>query len=205
MSRSDPRAVVLAAARPLFARYGFKKTSVDEILRAAGVSRATLYSYFAGKEEIFNEVVREEAAKLQRSVEEAVAAEATYSLKLRAYFQSLFGSLTECANLHNLSADVVTEIVPLAHGATVDVRDALLARLTQLLRDGVAAGELYVDRPEMVAEGLDAVIVSLQRLFLSRRDTPAMYAGIYDLFELTLRGMRTRGDDDCSTPREEKR
>jgi AcrR family transcriptional regulator len=43
----------------LFGRLGYFDTSVDAIAKAAGVSRATLYQYFKGKDEIFLELLNE--------------------------------------------------------------------------------------------------------------------------------------------------
>jgi AcrR family transcriptional regulator len=43
----------------LFGRVGYFDTSVDAIAKAAGVSRATLYQYFKGKDEIFLELLNE--------------------------------------------------------------------------------------------------------------------------------------------------
>lgn len=37
-----------------FARYGFRKTSMDELARAAEVSRQSLYNHFGSKEELFD-------------------------------------------------------------------------------------------------------------------------------------------------------
>lgn len=50
----------------LFGRLGFFDTSVDAIAKAAGVSRATLYQYFQGKEEIFLELLDECGSALFR-------------------------------------------------------------------------------------------------------------------------------------------
>ncbi len=44
---------VLDAAVGVFARYGFRKTSMEEVARAAGISRQGLYLQFANKEELF--------------------------------------------------------------------------------------------------------------------------------------------------------
>jgi AcrR family transcriptional regulator len=44
---------VLDAAIGVFARYGYRKTSMDDVARAAGVSRQGLYLSFANKEELF--------------------------------------------------------------------------------------------------------------------------------------------------------
>ncbi|MDJ0820217.1 MAG: TetR/AcrR family transcriptional regulator [Paracoccaceae bacterium] len=47
---------VLDGAREVFLRDGFEGASVDDIARAAGVSKATLYSYFPDKRLLFMEV-----------------------------------------------------------------------------------------------------------------------------------------------------
>jgi AcrR family transcriptional regulator len=49
--------VVLEAAVGVFVRYGYRKTSMDEVARAAGVSRQGLYLQFANKEELFRKTV----------------------------------------------------------------------------------------------------------------------------------------------------
>jgi AcrR family transcriptional regulator len=49
---------VLDAAVGVFARYGFRKTSMDEVARAAGVSRQGLYLQFANKEELFRKALQ---------------------------------------------------------------------------------------------------------------------------------------------------
>lgn len=49
---------VLDGARQIFMRDGFEGASVDDIARAAQVSKATLYSYFPDKRLLFSEVAR---------------------------------------------------------------------------------------------------------------------------------------------------
>ena len=53
---------VIAGARTVFMREGFEGASVDEIARDAGVSKATLYSYFPDKQHLFLEVLKTECA-----------------------------------------------------------------------------------------------------------------------------------------------
>ena len=49
----ERREAILAAAQLQFGRYGFRRTSMEDIAKETGVSRASLYSYFDNKEEIF--------------------------------------------------------------------------------------------------------------------------------------------------------
>jgi AcrR family transcriptional regulator len=68
--RGRKYAEVLAGAREVFLSDGFEGASVDTIARAAGVSKATLYSYFPDKRLLFMEVARCECG---RQAEAAVA------------------------------------------------------------------------------------------------------------------------------------
>jgi AcrR family transcriptional regulator len=69
---SDARqAALLDAAVGVFARYGYRKASMDEVARAAGVSRQGLYLQFANKEELFRKAVEH---TLNDQLEAAVAA-----------------------------------------------------------------------------------------------------------------------------------
>ncbi|MBS0123366.1 TetR/AcrR family transcriptional regulator [Thetidibacter halocola] len=61
---------VLDGAREVFLRDGFEGASVDDIARQAGVSKATLYSYFPDKRLLFMEVAR---AQCQHQADEALA------------------------------------------------------------------------------------------------------------------------------------
>jgi len=54
---------VLAGARDVFLAQGFEGASVDDIARAAGVSKATLYSYFPDKRLLFTEVASCECSR----------------------------------------------------------------------------------------------------------------------------------------------
>lgn len=62
------RQQLLDAALEQFGGRGFHATTVDDIARAAGVSRATLYQYFDSREEIVTELLEECGAALLRVV-----------------------------------------------------------------------------------------------------------------------------------------
>jgi TetR/AcrR family transcriptional regulator of autoinduction and epiphytic fitness len=62
---------LLEAAVSVFARYGYRKTSMDEVARAAGVSRQGLYLHFADKEALFRKAVE---YKLARQLSDALLA-----------------------------------------------------------------------------------------------------------------------------------
>lgn len=68
------RALVLDAAEREFAQQGYADTKVTAIARAAGVSLATFYKAFPGKEEVWNELHRRRNSELRARVDERIAA-----------------------------------------------------------------------------------------------------------------------------------
>jgi AcrR family transcriptional regulator len=54
----ERRALILQAAYGTFVSYGFKRTTMDDIARAAGLSRPALYVYFRSKPDIFRGLMR---------------------------------------------------------------------------------------------------------------------------------------------------
>ncbi len=67
----DPakRAQILDGAREVFARLGFDAASMNDITREAGVSKSTIYVYFASKEDLFEALVAETRERLFAEVE----------------------------------------------------------------------------------------------------------------------------------------
>jgi AcrR family transcriptional regulator len=73
---------LLEAAVGVFARYGFRKTSMEEVARAAGVSRQGLYLQFANKEELFRKAL-EHSLNSQLIAAEAALSRQTDGLERR--------------------------------------------------------------------------------------------------------------------------
>ncbi|MFM9841917.1 MAG: TetR/AcrR family transcriptional regulator [Dongiaceae bacterium] len=77
----DPakRQAILAAAQRLFLEKGLAAVSVDVIARAAGVSKLTVYSHFADKDDLFGQAVAEKCS--EHLPAETFAAAATMPLR----------------------------------------------------------------------------------------------------------------------------
>jgi AcrR family transcriptional regulator len=66
---------LLETARDLFASDGFAKTSIEDIVSKAGVTRGALYHHFGGKADIFRAVVEDEAGRLAKRLQRAASKE----------------------------------------------------------------------------------------------------------------------------------
>lgn len=66
---------ILDAAAELVLRWGYDKTTVDDVARAAGVAKGTIYLHWKTREELFTALLRRERAELAAEVERALAAD----------------------------------------------------------------------------------------------------------------------------------
>lgn len=85
---------VLAGARDVFMADGFEGASVDDIARAAGVSKATLYSYFSDKRLLFIEVARHECMLMAEKTEAQIDTTAPMQEVLTVAAQEIITFLT---------------------------------------------------------------------------------------------------------------
>lgn len=61
---------IMEAAKLVFANYGYTKTSMDDISKATGKSRSSIYHYFSNKKEVFEAVATQD---FQKTINEAQA------------------------------------------------------------------------------------------------------------------------------------
>ncbi len=91
-SEDARRAALLEAAFGVFARFGYRKTSMDEVARAAHISRQGLYLHFANKEDLFRATLRH---ALESSLGDArsalMADDAPLDERLRGAFDAWIG------------------------------------------------------------------------------------------------------------------
>lgn len=86
---ANRRERILQTAAQLFSRYGFRKTSIEDITRAAAISKGALYLEFGSKDELFDEVVVAEFLAYLDDVERRVLADPEGGRLSRMYVHSI--------------------------------------------------------------------------------------------------------------------
>lgn len=158
----DKATHIVQSAQPLFAQYGIRKVTTDDIARKAHVSKATVYRYFRNKSDIFDRVIEEEAAELLGAMESAVARHEKAVDKLRAHLMVHLKKVREFANFFRVTQDSWADYWP--HVARIR-RDFLKKEqelVAKIIRGGVKSGELKVRNPQEAALVLILSISSVE-------------------------------------------
>lgn len=76
---------ILQAAQQLFQKHGFQKVSMDDVAKAIGKGRSSLYYYYKSKDEIFEAVIDAEIRDILNEIGSAMAKADTVEEKIRAF------------------------------------------------------------------------------------------------------------------------
>jgi AcrR family transcriptional regulator len=85
--REAKQARVIEAAQPVLFRYGYRRVTMGDIAKAAGISRPALYLLFCNKEEVFAATLEAFMARTLAELREGLPAQDTVSGKLRFAFE----------------------------------------------------------------------------------------------------------------------
>jgi AcrR family transcriptional regulator len=145
---------VLEGARQVFLSDGFEGASVDDLARAAGVSKATLYSYFPDKRFLFMQVAKTECQRQADLAIETINMDAPVQQVLHdiaremvAFITSQFGKriFRICVGESDRFPELGREFY---ESGPKLIRD----RLVHFFEKGVARGELQIDDLNFAAE-----------------------------------------------------
>ncbi len=101
MALDDTRNKILSVADNLFGRFGFHKTSMDEIAKIARKAKGSLYYHFANKEELFKEVVSKEIVNFKDQLSVIISdSDLSASGKIKTYLTRRMEILNDAANYH---------------------------------------------------------------------------------------------------------
>jgi AcrR family transcriptional regulator len=138
------RAELLAVARRLFARQGVSASTMDDIARLAGVSRATVFNYFPSKNLLLAALVHEMEARFLHVIESQLDHPATAAVRFAALFSWTAAVVRETPRLSR----VLIGASETTFGAAPDsgVRTQRMRRaLTRVLQAGRRDGNVRCD------------------------------------------------------------
>ncbi len=105
LDKDEVKETIVNVARHIFSRFGFKKTTMDEIAAASHKGKSSIYYYFQSKEEIFKAVVEKEASILKQELLNAFNETQSPEQKLKAHVIVRMHSMEKLANFYSAMKD----------------------------------------------------------------------------------------------------
>jgi len=153
---------ILQAAKRLFQVHGLHKVTMDDVAKAIGKGRSSLYYYYKSKDEIFDAVIDVEFREMLNAIARAINQESTVEQKINAFCVTKLKVLREKRAFYNtldvgMDADEMSQFnkTKIIHHNLIMKQEGAL--LKQILISGIEKGELHA----MSQKDLDMLIFVL--------------------------------------------
>jgi AcrR family transcriptional regulator len=151
--KAETRARVVEAARTLFASRGYAEATIRDIARQAGVAPGSVFTTFASKAELLQEIVFSRYAELFAQIGQAVDIKAPTFERLAAFSRAAYRNEMQELRLlsENIGASWTWSVE--ADRANRERLAPFFTTIARVLQEGVKAGELAADTPvETIAD-----------------------------------------------------
>jgi len=146
MAIENTKKIIVNVATRLFSRFGFHKTSMDEIAKIARKAKGSLYYHFSSKEALFREVVSKEITNLKTQLSDIVHNNnLTASNKIKTYLIKRMGILNEASNYHEAIKADFYEHFDFIDDLRSDLDKWEKSQLKVIVIQGIDGGEFAVN------------------------------------------------------------
>jgi AcrR family transcriptional regulator len=140
VSKEDNKAKIKEAASKVFARYGYDKTTLEDIGKAVNLNKTSLYYYYKNKEALFTEIILGESELYMAQLQQKASKKKSTEDKIIHYLLERIRYYHQVVNLHQLSIEALQLVEPMFHALYQDVLLRELKFLSEILEKGVKEG-----------------------------------------------------------------
>lgn len=151
---------VLEAALVAFSRYGFRRTSMADIAKGAGISRPALYLLFCDKKDIFRSLARQLLERTLQAAEAALAGGGTIRERLTAAFAAKNLEMYRLIHGSPHGAELLDVNAEIAGDITRPAEERFQAMLTAAIAAAATKGELDLARARVSAAELAETMIA---------------------------------------------
>lgn len=183
------RAAIVAAAREVFEESGFKDARIADIAKKAGASYGSFYTYFASKEEIFQEVVQQVTNEMFDFSRPGSPRDDSPTARIEAANRRYVQAYARNARMMNVMAEVAA-YDEFTRGLAMQIRERFVARneegVKRLQNQGIADPKLD---PRVAADVLGGMIERFAHVWVENRTPEEIDAAVPVLTKIWVRGL----------------
>lgn len=194
MKRKIDENIIYEAALKNFARYGYRKTSLDDIASELEMTKGNLYRYSNNKQSLYQESIRYALYKWLENVERAIGKEAEAEQRLKVMCEKSIEYLNVNPEISDLMREDEKIMSPLLKTDIYeDIYEDSRNFIAGILEYGVAQGAF---RADLEVGKISEIIYTLYQVFLMMAYREGQEKYVTDFYvstiELLLNGLKTK-------------
>ena len=191
MSKTNVKSIIIKAAGQHFSRFGFYKTTMDEIAKHIHKAKGVLYYHFKSKEDLFNEVLKQELDNVKQELHKIISGPDDALTMFNNYIFTRFDLLHKSETYHEtLKADFF-EKYQFVEEVREDFANFDRNQLRFIISKGIKEGALEITNLDSTVNLILMVVNSIEiPLFLQNKYLEYIDTG-EELANLIIKGLKS--------------
>jgi AcrR family transcriptional regulator len=192
MVKDQTKEKILAVAARMFGKYGFQKTTVDEIARTAHKAKGSVYYYYKSKEDLFLAVVTQEINVLKSALTRVIVDSQDATGMIRNYLLNRMTLMKDAVNYHeSLKADFVDDFGFLSE-CLADFTRFEIELMKAVLDSGVRENAFQIRDTQATAQVIILAMKAIEIPFYHQHKIAEYEQTIVELLDILIKGLEKR-------------
>ncbi len=183
---------IIDAARGIFARFGFKKTTMNEIAGSVFKAKSSIYYYYKSKEEIFKAIVEKEGNILRTELLRAIAQENDPRRQLRTYVITRAGYIKKLVNLYAALKEEYLKNYAFIDALRKKDLENEHAMLKGILKKGADEGMFTIPNLDLFAQAILVAVKGFELSWALEKELSEIEQDTDALLEVIFNGLMKR-------------
>ncbi|RLD59953.1 MAG: hypothetical protein DRJ01_10510 [Bacteroidetes bacterium] len=189
----ETKETILQVASKIFKKFGFQKTTVDEIAKAARKAKGSIYYYFKNKDEIFQSVVEKEYQHLKDELLKVVNKKEDSFYKLKDFFVTRIKIMYESQNFSEILNNDYFKYFHFSQNISKKFKNQEKIFVKSILSEGVKNDELIINNIDLSTQALIIAFNGFENQYLIKRNSIAsIESEINEIFDIIFNGIKRR-------------
>lgn len=190
--KAEVRNAIIEASGAVFSRFGYKKTTMDDIARSFDMGKSSLYYYFESKEEIFKAVVVHEADLLKKELRNVLATTQNPKRRLKNYILVRMKTLRKLSNYYNAVFSEDLTHFDFIEKMRQKYDSEEIQTLKWILDEGTKMKVFSVENTELAATAISTAMKGLEIPLFWKNKDPDLESRLDDLLMILFYGIMHR-------------
>ena len=196
MTKTEPenriKKRLMQISRELYARYGFRKTTLNDIARELGMTKSSIYYYFGNKEEIFNQMISSDIEKWKKELSDFVGRQDSVQEKLAAYITKKMEIVCSISDFYRSPIEEYHENFSLIEKLRAETDKEEIGIIKEILGEGNRQGVFSVQDIDMTALNMLNILKGLEHYYIGRKKGRNLKKTMENMVSLFLNGLIKR-------------
>jgi AcrR family transcriptional regulator len=160
--KEEVRDQIIESARQIFRKYGFRKSTMEEVAKSAGKGKSSIYYYFTSKEDIYKAVIEKEAILLRNEIQHALFSVVDPVEKIKVYVTVRMKTILAMINFYEAIRNEFLSHLDFINKIREKYDHEEILLVESILKEGVMMNKFTIDNTEFAAIGIVTALKGLE-------------------------------------------